>query len=95
MPGYDPSLIVLAFEGEEAGRRLGQPGGRRRRGVGRRPRRARGLAAPRRRQGVARPSFAEFAARGHHEVRLGVDTENATGATDLYARDRHDGADGA
>jgi ribosomal protein S18 acetylase RimI-like enzyme len=30
-------------------------------------------------------SFAELATRGHHEVRLGVDTENTTGATHLYA----------
>lgn len=41
-----------------------------------------------RRQGVARAllerSFAELSARGHHQVRLGVDTENASGATHLY-----------
>jgi len=84
MPGYDPSLIVLAFEGADpvgvsvsmaaddgvgwVGD-LGVLGPWRRRGVGR---------------ALLRRSFAELAARGHHEVRLGVDTENTTGATHLY-----------
>ena len=85
MPGYDPSLIVLAFEGDEPIGVSGQHGGRRRRGVGRGPRGARTLASPGRGAGTADPpSFAELAARGHHEVRLGVDTENTTGATHLY-----------
>lgn len=96
MPGYDPSLIVLAFEGEEpigasvslaADDGVGWVGDL-------------GVREAWRRRGVGRAllarSFAELAARGHHEVRLGVDTENTTGATDLYAgvgmtvRRRHD-----
>ena len=96
MPGYDPSLIVLAFEGEEpvgasvnlaADDGVGWVGDL-------------GVREAWRRRGAGRAllarSFAELAARGHHEVRLGVDTENATGATDLYAgigmtvRRRHD-----
>ena len=85
MPGYDPSLIVLAFEGEEpvgvsvsmaADDGVGWVGDL-------------GVLGPWRRRGVGRAlltrSFAELAARGHHEVRLGVDTENTTGATHLYA----------
>jgi mycothiol synthase len=85
MPGYDPSLIVLAFEGDEpvgvsvsmaADDGVGWVGDL-------------GVRGPWRRRGVGRAlltrSFAELAARGHHEVRLGVDTENTTGATHLYA----------
>ena len=84
MPGYDPSLIVLAFEGDEpvgvsvsmaADDGVGWVGDL-------------GVLGPWRRRGVGRAlltrSFAELAARGHHEVRLGVDTENTTGATHLY-----------
>ncbi|MGZ8632163.1 MAG: GNAT family N-acetyltransferase [Actinomycetota bacterium] len=84
MPGYDPSLIVLAFEGDQpvgvsvnmaADDSVGWVGDL-------------GVREPWRRRGVGRAllirSFAELAARGHHEVRLGVDTENATGATHLY-----------
>ena len=84
MPGYDPSLIVLAFEGDEpvgvsvsmaADDGVGWVGDL-------------GVREPWRRRGVGRAlltrSFAELAARGHHEVRLGVDTENTTGATHLY-----------
>ena len=85
MPGYDPSLIMLAFEGDEpvgvsvsmaADDGVGWVGDL-------------GVREPWRHRGVGRAlltrSFAELAARGHHEVRLGVDTENATGATHLYA----------
>ena len=85
MPGYDPSLIVLAFEGDEpvgvsvnmaADDGIGWVGDL-------------GVRESWRRRGVGRAlltrSFAELAARGHHEVRLGVDTENSTGATHLYA----------
>jgi mycothiol synthase len=85
MPGYDPSLIVLAFEGADpvgvsvsmaADDGVGWVGDL-------------GVLGPWRRRGVGRAlltrSFAELAMRGHHEVRLGVDTENTTGATHLYA----------
>ena len=84
VPGYDPTLVVMAFDDDEpvgisvnlasddgAGwvGDLGVRSAWRRRGIGR---------------ALLLRSFAELAARGHHEVRLGVDTENATGATHLY-----------
>ena len=43
--------------------------------------RGRGIGAA-----LLRRSFASFAARGLHRVRLNVDAENATGATALYER---------
>jgi ribosomal protein S18 acetylase RimI-like enzyme len=83
-PGYDPALAVLALSGDRpvgvsvnlaaldgAGwiGDLGVLEGFRRRGI------ASALLAR---------SFETLSAAGHHEVRLGVDSENATGATRLY-----------
>ena len=84
VPGYDPSLMVLAFAGDEpAGVSVNMASDDGAGWVG-----ALGVLATFRRRGVASAllarSFAELAARGHHEVRLGVDTENTTGATHLY-----------
>lgn len=41
--------------------------------------RGRGIGRP-----LLRRAFAELAKRGHHEVRLGVDAQNPTGAIALY-----------
>jgi ribosomal protein S18 acetylase RimI-like enzyme len=83
-PGYDPALSVLAFVDQElAGASvnfaandgagwvgdLGVLPGFRRRGIG---------------AALLARSFAALAASGHHEVRLGVDTGNTSGATRLY-----------
>lgn len=83
-PGYDPSLMVLAYVGDEpAGVSVNFNADDGAGWVG-----ELGVLAKFRRRGVARAlldrSFAELAARGHHQVRLGVDTENASGATHLY-----------
>lgn len=83
-PGYDPSLMVLAYVGDEpAGVSVNFTADDGAGWVG-----ELGVLAKFRRRGVARAlldrSFAELAARGHHQVRLGVDTENTSGATHLY-----------
>jgi ribosomal protein S18 acetylase RimI-like enzyme len=83
-PSYDPTLTVLAFEGDRPVgisinnaaddgigwvADLGVLPGWRRRGIG---------------KALLLRSFAELAARGQRAVRLGVDSENASGATHLY-----------
>jgi ribosomal protein S18 acetylase RimI-like enzyme len=83
-PGYDPSLIVLALAGDEpVGVSVNESTDDGIGWVG-----DLGVLPAHRRRGVARAllarSFAELSARGHREVRLGVDTENTTGATYLY-----------
>ncbi|HEX7247378.1 MAG TPA: GNAT family N-acetyltransferase [Actinomycetota bacterium] len=83
-PGYDPTLMVMAFvAGEPAGVSVNFRADDGAGWVG-----ELGVLSAFRRRGVARAllarSFAELEARGHHEVRLGVDTENASGATHLY-----------
>lgn len=83
-PGYDPSLMVLAYVGDEpAGASVNFAADDGAGWVG-----ELGVLAKFRRRGVARAlldrSFAELAARGHHQVRLGVDIENTSGATHLY-----------
>jgi ribosomal protein S18 acetylase RimI-like enzyme len=83
-PGYDPGLAVLAFAGERpagvsvsfaADDGIGWIGDL-------------GVAPRYRRRGIASAllvrSFAALAATGHHEARLGVDAQNANGATRLY-----------
>jgi len=82
--GYDPSLSVLAFAGDQpAGVSLNLTSDDGIGWIG-----DLGVLPAFRRRGVARAllarSFAELAARGHDEVRLGVDTENTTGATHVY-----------
>ena len=83
-PGYDPSLMVFAFvEDEPAGVSVNLTADDDAGWVG-----EVGVLAKFRRRGVARTllerSFAELAARGHGQVRLGVDAENTSGATKLY-----------
>ena len=83
-PGYDPELTVLAFVGDRiAGVSVNFAADDGAGWVG-----DLGVAAEFRRRGIGSAllgrSFAVLAARGHHEVRLGVDTENASGATRLY-----------
>ena len=83
-PGYDPTLMVLAYVGDEpAGASVNFTADDGASWVG-----ELGVLVKFRRRGVARAllerSFTELAARGHHHVRLGVDTENASGATHLY-----------
>ncbi len=83
-PSYDPTLTVLAFDGgipvgisinnaadDGIGwvADLGVLPAWRNRGIG---------------KALLLRSFIELAARGQREVRLGVDTQNATGATHLY-----------
>ncbi len=84
-PGYDPTWTLIASDGEtpvgiamllhSAGTlwvgELGVLEGWRGRGVG---------------MALLRHSFAFAATHGYDEVRLGVDTENTTGATRLYER---------
>ncbi|HWC69645.1 MAG TPA: GNAT family N-acetyltransferase [Actinomycetota bacterium] len=83
-PGYDPALAVLALAGDRpagvsvnfaADDGIGWIGDL-------------GVAPRYRRRGIASAllvrSFAALAATGHHEARLGVDAQNATGATRLY-----------
>ena len=82
--GYDPTLCVLASAGDHpAGVSLNMTSDDGIGWIG-----DLGVLAAFRRRGVARAllarSFLELAARGHHEVRLGVDTENTTGATHVY-----------
>ena len=84
---FDPSLWLLAMEGDEiAGFSLnywktgGDWGWIGSIGV-RRPWRRRGIA-----EALLRASFAEFARRGETRVGLGVDGQSPTGATRLYER---------
>ncbi len=84
-PGYDPTWVLLAFEGEEAVGvsvllpsedlvwvgELGVLEPWRGRGIG---------------MALLQRSFAFIASRGYGHVRIGVDTENTTGATRLYER---------
>ncbi len=87
MPRFDPSLVPVAWEGDEiAGFSLNYP---KRRGdwgwigsIGVRPawrRRGLGLA-------LLRESFRRFRRAGETTVALGVDAENPTGAVRLYER---------
>ncbi|MEO8477198.1 MAG: GNAT family N-acetyltransferase, partial [Actinomycetota bacterium] len=84
-PGYDPTWVLLAFEGEEpvgvsmllpsedivwVGE-LGVLAHWRGRGIG---------------MALLQRSFAFIASEGYGHVRIGVDTENTTGATRLYER---------
>jgi len=83
-PGYDPGLAVLAFaDGELAGVSVNFAADDGAGWVG-----DLGVLPGFRRRGIAASllvrSFAARAARRHHEVRLGVDTENESGATHLY-----------
>ncbi len=85
--GYDPSLVWVAFEGEELvaanvcfWKRHGEWGW-----VG-----ILGVRPPWRRRGIAEAlletAFAEFFRRGERRVALGVDAQNPTGATRLYEK---------
>jgi mycothiol synthase len=83
-PGYDPGLTVLALAEEElAGVSVNFSADDGAGWVG-----ELGVLPRFRRRGIASAllvrSFAALAASGHHEVRLGVDTENESGATHLY-----------
>ena len=85
-PGYDPTWVFLAFEGDE-------PVGisivlRSEDGVAwvgelgvLEPWRGRGVG-----MALLQRSFAFMRSKGFTQARLGVDTENATGATRLYER---------
>jgi len=87
--GFDPSLWLLAWDGDElagfvlaSSERVGEPG------LGwvgtlavRLPWRRRGLG-----EALLREAFAELYARGRRRVGLGVDTENVAGALRLYER---------
>ncbi len=80
---WDPSLAYLAeVDGEAIGHvvALSFEGEGNIESVGVVPRwRGRGIA-----KALLRRAFAELAKRGHHEVRLGVDAQNPTGAVALY-----------
>ena len=82
---WDPSLAFLAeVDGQVAGLVVGLSfeGEANVAVLGVTPRwRGRGIA-----KALLRRSFAALAERGHHEVRLGVDAQNATGAVALYER---------
>jgi mycothiol synthase len=85
-PGYDPSRMLLALEGDApVGIAIVLPSEE---GVGWVA--ELGVLAPWRRRGIGmallRRSFALIAAQGLERARLGVDAENATGATQLYER---------
>jgi mycothiol synthase len=82
-PSYDPSLWLLATDGDEAvGAQSGVVWGDRgwvgELGV-RTPWRGRGIASA-----LLRRAFATFASRGLPRVMLNVDSENSTGAVRLY-----------
>jgi ribosomal protein S18 acetylase RimI-like enzyme len=84
-PGFDPSLWLLATEGDEAVGALsgvvwGDRGWVGELGV-RAPWRGRGIASA-----LLRRAFATFASRGLPRVMLNVDSENSTGAVRLYER---------
>ena len=85
VPSFDPSLWLLATEGDEAvGALTGVVWGDRG-WVG-----ELGVLAPWRGRGIAsallRRAFAAFASRGLPRVMLNVDSENSTGAVRLYER---------
>ena len=82
-PSYDPSLWLLATDGDEAVGALsgvvwGDRGWVGELGV-RTPWRGRGIASA-----LLRRAFATFASRGLPRVMLNVDSENSTGAVRLY-----------
>ena len=82
-PSYDPSLWLLATDGNEAVGALsgvvrGDRGWIDELGV-RAPSRGRGIASA-----LLRRAFATFASRGLARVMLNVDSENSTGAVRLY-----------
>jgi mycothiol synthase len=82
-PNYDPSLWLLATDGDEAVGALsgvvwGDRGWVGELGV-RAPWRGRGIASA-----LLRRAFATFASRGLARVMLNVDSENSTGAVRLY-----------
>ena len=87
--GYDPSLWLLAWDGDElagfvlaTAERVGDPELGWIGTLGVRPAwRRRGLG-----EALLRAAFAELFARGRRRVGLGVDTENVTGALRLYER---------
>jgi mycothiol synthase len=84
-PEFDPSLWVIAWDGEEvAGISLNRYrmriGWIRNLGV-RRPWRKRGLG-----EALLLHSFGEFYRRGKNTIGLGVDAQNPTGATRLYQK---------
>jgi mycothiol synthase len=83
-PGHDPSLWFLVYDGDEVAAATRNDAERSGGGwigsLGVRPRwRGRGLA-----KALLVHSFREFHRRGQRRVGLGVDSENATGATHLY-----------
>jgi mycothiol synthase len=84
-PEFDPSLWVIAWDGEEVAGfslnryRMGN-GWIRTLGV-RRPWRKRGLG-----EAILLHSFGEFYRRGKKTIGLGVDAQNPTGATRLYQK---------
>jgi mycothiol synthase len=85
-PSYDPTWVLLAFEGEEpVGVSIVLSGEDGVACVG-----ELGVLAPWRGRGVGmallQRSFALMASKGFTHARLGVDAENATGATRLYER---------
>jgi mycothiol synthase len=84
-PNFDPSLWMVAWEGEEI---AGFSQNRMRQGIGwigslavRRPWRGKGLGTA-----LLRQSFDEFFRRGVRTIGLGVDSENPTGATRVYEK---------
>lgn len=84
-PNFDPSLWLVAWDGDEI---AGFSQNRIRQGIGwvgtigvRRPWRSKGLGLA-----LLRHSFGEFYKRGTHTIGLGVDSANLTGATRLYER---------
>ncbi len=84
---YDPSLWVLAMDGEEiAGICLCRKYGDEDQDTGHIS--VLGVRRPWRRKGIAlallQHAFGEFYRRGKRKVDLGVDAESLTGATDLY-----------
>ncbi|MFZ5857653.1 MAG: GNAT family N-acetyltransferase [Chloroflexota bacterium] len=84
-PNFDPSLWMIAWDGEEI---AGFSQNRLRQGIGwvgtigvRRPWRNKGLGIA-----LLRHSFVEFYKRGTMTIGLGVDSANLTGATRVYER---------
>jgi len=84
-PGFDPTLWLVAWDGDEI---AGFSQNRIRQGIGwvgtigvRRPWRNKGLGIA-----LLRHTFGEFYKRGIHVVGLGVDSDNLTGATRVYER---------
>jgi mycothiol synthase len=85
-PGYDPTWVLLAFEGDEpVGISILLPSEEGVAWVA-----ELGVLKPWRRHGVGmallQRSFAFMASKGFTQARLGVDTQNETGATRLYDR---------